>query len=146
MGTLPDKLIRDIRHHLDIWQGIANEAEIESQKLVYALDLTVEYQDETDTDVISQLLNDLYPFIGKQDATKEAQYLLERIKQLQERVHALRHVNAAKTSGTQPTDVQQLKAEIRSVVERLSVAAFENDTVEAEDCINKIRELSTNAE
>ena len=43
---------------------------------------------------------------------------------------------------SQTTVVQQLKAEIRSVVERLSIAAFENDTVDAEECINRLRELS----
>jgi hypothetical protein len=40
------------------------------------------------------------------------------------------------------TSTQQLKAEIRPVVDRLSVAALENDTVEAEECINKLLELS----
>ena len=52
------------------------------------------------------------------------------------------HEPCATNHGPQPTDLQKLKAKIRSVVERLSVAAFENDTVKAEECINKLLELS----
>ena len=52
-------------------------------------------------------------------------------------------VSVRQNTKESPENVsQQLKAEIRSVVERLSIAAFENDTVEAEECINRLRELS----